>query len=54
MSPQAVNIHNLFKGIAKTLVCLWGGDKVYVTCLDLKGLLGDETNKMLNMVYYGS
>ena len=54
MSPQAVNIHKLFKGIANTLVCLWGGDRVYVMYLGLKGLLGDETKKMLNMVYHRS
>lgn len=50
---QAVNIHNLFKGMARTFVCLWSKDRVHIMCLGLEGVLGDEARQMLSLVYYG-
>lgn len=50
---QAGNIHNLIKGMARTLVYLWGVGS-FITCLDLKVLLGDEAGNMLSLVFYRS
>lgn len=49
-----VHIHKLFKGKARTLVCLLVKGRIYIIYLGLEWVLGDGARKVSSLNYYGT